>query len=514
MKNTLIFFCLTLIYILSGLSVANAAQSFSYSNVNLAINEHTGFISDISVTHSQANNTKEYELLVNGNLIHLDWHIKPSFINNKVLVSENGRNIINSYFSGDDFTVIRKIKRGTSVYSLLISYEITNTTIAPIKRDSILNPFLKFAYGFSSVIDEGGGYGSQVYGYLDFFMSNKQGAHVIQKKDIGDGIVWDTDEWIGWINRHHIAAIRIHTNASSETHKPQNLIMSAQEADTLTPKSILLSINQPDELLPEQIKPGESISIAFDVIVAPKLWNQLALINPSLDSVILKNLWDWFRSFCFFIWQLLILLHNLTGSWGVSIILFALVVRTILIPVTRLSIQYQEQAIKQQERIKPKLRDIKRDYKGIELSEKLVALYDKEHYDHLAPFKGMLGLFVQIPILIALFNLLGESPELKGQTFLWINDLSKSDRFFSLGIDLPFFGAYFNVLPFIMALITVISTFYAAKHSSIRTPVRRLFGMATLFFLLFYSFPSAMVLYWFSSTSFQLLQQIIEQRNN
>ena len=96
----------------------------------------------------------------------------------------------------------------------------------------------------------------------------------------------------------------------------------------------------------------------------------------------------------------------------------------------------------------------------------MVALYEREKYDQLAPFKGMLGLFIQIPVLIALFNVLGEAPELSGVPFLWFDDLSLSDRLFPLGIDLPFFGAYFNLLPFLMAGVTVLSTYYAARTSS------------------------------------------------
>ena len=93
--------------------------------------------------------------------------------------------------------------------------------------------------------------------------------------------------------------------------------------------------------------------------------------------------------------------------------------------------------------------------------------------------------------------------------FLWIDDLSLSDRLFPLGIDIPFFGGYFNVLPFLMAGVTILSTWVAAQRSD--TPVLGLFGMAILFFVFFYSFPAALVLYWFASNLFQLVQQILQQ---
>jgi membrane protein insertase Oxa1/YidC/SpoIIIJ len=101
--------------------------------------------------------------------------------------------------------------------------------------------------------------------------------------------------------------------------------------------------------------------------------------------------------------------------------------------------------------------------------------------------------------------------ELRGAAFLWINDLSLSDRLFSLGVELPFFGGYFNALPFLMAFVTILSTWQAARRSAGKTPAYSLFGMALVFFVFFYSFPAALVLYWFSSNLFQLIQQSLQR---
>ena len=223
------------------------------------------------------------------------------------------------------------------------------------------------------------------------------------------------------------------------------------------------------------------------------------------------NLWDWFRWLCFVIWALLDTLFAGCGDWGLAIILLALTVRVFTIPVTRLSLKHQELALQQQTRMAPLVQEVKDRYSGIEQSEKLIELYETQRYDHLAPFKSMLGLFVQIPIFIALFNVLGEAHELRDASFLWITDLAKSDRLFDIGIDIPYFGRYINLLPFLMAAVTALSTWLSARYSgTARTQSATLFGMAGLFFLLFYSFPSALVLYWMFSNVFQLLQQTLE----
>ena len=110
-------------------------------------------------------------------------------------------------------------------------------------------------------------------------------------------------------------------------------------------------------------------------------------------------------------------LFELTGGWGAAIISLAFVIRLCTIPITRISLDYQRRAMEQRQRIAPKAADIKRGYTGVELSEKMIALYEDEHYDHGAPFKGMLGLLIQIPILIALYTVIGELSELRQATF-------------------------------------------------------------------------------------------------
>jgi membrane protein insertase Oxa1/YidC/SpoIIIJ len=101
----------------------------------------------------------------------------------------------------------------------------------------------------------------------------------------------------------------------------------------------------------------------------------------------------------------------------------------------------------------------------------------------------MAGLFVQIPIFAALFSVLGQIWELSGQHFFWISDLSRPDRLFDWGINIPYFGSYFNLLPVIMAALTIFSTWLAARHSGNEdSPTITLFGMGVVFLSCFIHF--------------------------
>ena len=118
---------------------------------------------------------------------------------------------------------------------------------------------------------------------------------------------------------------------------------------------------------------------------------------------------------------------------------------------------------------------------------------------------------IQLPVFIAVFDMLAENFDLQHQSFAWIRDLSRPDALAGLPVCVPFFGCDLNLLPFLMSGVSLATLL--RFRSSVLTPplVRRqrrdLMAITALFFLLFYTFPAAMVLYWTSTNSFQLLSQ-------
>ena len=356
-------------------------------------------------------------------------------------------------------------------YSLKITIENPSAT-----EEVDLSPLeLSLNNTISAFDDPLGGYGSDIHAYLTPFVAD---AKHVSAPNMGSEVL----EWFGLYNRYDVEAVRSST------------VWVVDKENTLHPTHAQI------------VTPGDTIELEFDYIVIQRKKN--TLIQLGLDTTLLRDLWYWFRGLCWGIWVSLELLFELTGNWGVAIIALALLIRLFTIPITRISLDYQLRALEQQRRIAPKIVNIKQTYTGVALSEQMIAIYENERYDQAASFKGMLGLFIQIPILIALFTVIGEMSELHHASFLWINDLSLSDRLFPLGIDIPFFGGYFNVLPFLMAGVTILSTWFASQRSE--TPTVSLFGMAILFFVFFYSFPAALVLYWFASNLFQLLQQLLQ----
>ncbi|NQX89816.1 MAG: YidC/Oxa1 family membrane protein insertase, partial [Halioglobus sp.] len=127
--------------------------------------------------------------------------------------------------------------------------------------------------------------------------------------------------------------------------------------------------------------------------------------------------------------------------------------------------------------------------------------------------KPMLAMLIQIPLWIAVFNVLGEMPQLENAGFLWIKSLAYPDSIAMLPFVVPLLGDSISVLPLLMTVVTGVSAMLLqdrlAPEPELRRQKRNLYLMALAFLLLFYPFPAAMVLYWTLSNALQIVQQSV-----
>lgn len=242
-----------------------------------------------------------------------------------------------------------------------------------------------------------------------------------------------------------------------------------------------------------------------------KSYEVLQQAEPALDALLFPDLWSWMRALTIGLMYVLNAIFSVIGNWGVAILLLAVFVRLLIHPLAKRAMAAQKRFVALQEKIQPELKEIKRNYKGGEQSELILQLYERHNTSPFAGLKPLLIVLLQIPIFVALYHLLGQHFELREQPFLWMNSLAEPDQLFSFGVDLPFFGSYFNFLPALMALTTLASIKLspapaADKKSSAMNSIMMLL-LTLIFFLLFYSFPSGMVLYWAAANVLQLVHQ-------
>ena len=247
--------------------------------------------------------------------------------------------------------------------------------------------------------------------------------------------------------------------------------------------------------------------------VEPEVLKQSA---EGLDKILYAGLWFWLRWICLGLFFLLAWIKLAIPSWGLAIIVLSLVINILMTPLSRIAERFQQQANETEARLAPELQRIKKQFKGSEQSEKILALYKAEKVHPLYSLKSMLGILLVIPVFIGVFNMLAENIHLLNTSFLWIADLSGPDSLFLLPFGLPFFGADFNLLPFLMTGLSVIAS---ALHKPLaldeelrRKQVLNMILMAVVFFALFYTFPAGMVLYWTTTNLISVTKSLWARR--
>ncbi|MBU2473227.1 MAG: membrane protein insertase YidC [Candidatus Omnitrophica bacterium] len=201
--------------------------------------------------------------------------------------------------------------------------------------------------------------------------------------------------------------------------------------------------------------------------------------------------------------KLLHFFYAIAKNWGLSIIFFAIFIYFCLFPFTMKSTK----AMRRMQEIQPELEALKAKYKDNpqKFSKEQLELFKKYRIN---PLGGCLPLFLQLPIFIALYQVLFRFVELKGASFLWIKDLSLPDRAIPLPFKIPLLGEYINILPILIMIVGLIQQkVTTAKTTSSEQKSMGLF-FSVFLGVIFYNFPAALVLYWFVQNLLTLVYQL------
>ncbi|EPP33463.1 membrane insertase, YidC/Oxa1 family domain protein [Chlamydia psittaci C6/98] len=136
------------------------------------------------------------------------------------------------------------------------------------------------------------------------------------------------------------------------------------------------------------------------------------------------------------------------------------------------------------------------------------------------PITGCLPLLIQLPFLIAMFDLLKSSFLLRGASFIpgWIDNLTAPDVLFSWTTPVWFIGNEFHLLPILLGIVMFVQQKLSAlkKKGPVTDQQRQQEAMGTmmalLFTFMFYNFPSGLNIYWFSSMLLGLIQQWVTNK--
>lgn len=220
--------------------------------------------------------------------------------------------------------------------------------------------------------------------------------------------------------------------------------------------------------------------------IGPKENKILKAINPELTDAIE---FGWFSFLAKPFFKVLLWLNDHVGNWGWAIILFTLLVKLVLFPLSYKGMMSMQKL----KDLAPKMKELREKYKSdpAKMNAQMMELYRKHGAN---PMGGCLPLILQIPVFFALYRVLLNADELQGASWmLWIDNLAVMDPYF--------------VLPILMG----VSMWFQQKitPSNFTDPMQeKIFKWFPVIMTIFFVyFPSGLVLYWLVNNLFTIGQQ-------
>jgi len=235
------------------------------------------------------------------------------------------------------------------------------------------------------------------------------------------------------------------------------------------------------------IEPGQSKSLQTRLFLGPQEEKVLETIAPGLELV--KD-YGWLTILAKPLYWLLEKIHGFVGNWGWSIVLLVVLIKAAFYWLNASA--YRSMA--KMKKINPRIMEMRERLKGNPqgMQQEMMKMYREEKVN---PLGGCFPILIQIPVFIALYWVLLSSVEMRNAPWMaWITDLSSPDPYF--------------ILPLVMAVTTMIQT---ALNPLPPDPLQAklMWLMPLMFSVMFFFFPSGLVLYWITNNVLTIAQQSV-----
>lgn len=222
------------------------------------------------------------------------------------------------------------------------------------------------------------------------------------------------------------------------------------------------------------------------------------------DTDVLKKLGDglqaavdfgWFTIFAIPMLSALKWFYHYVNNYGVAIILLTLLVKLITYPLTFKSMK----SMKEMQRIQPQLAKLREKYADDKekLNREMLQLMRANGYN---PMSGCLPILIQMPIFMALYNVLYGAIDLYGQPFFgWIHNLSDKDPYY--------------VMPVLLAGMMFIQQRMTPNTATDPMQQRMMMMMPLVFGVMMLWLPAGLTLYMLINSVTSILQQVVINRS-
>lgn len=204
----------------------------------------------------------------------------------------------------------------------------------------------------------------------------------------------------------------------------------------------------------------------------------------------------------------IIQIGNLVNSYGLSIIITALLIRLVLMPITKKTAMQSENMKKAQ----PEIERLEKKYKGKESQEnqmrktqEMLAIYQKYQIN---PVSGCLLAFIQLPLLFAFLEAINRTPAIFESKFLGLQMATTT----LVGIEN---GNYIYILFIVLILGTTYLSFKKTLKDQTAAAAQMkytIYIMLGIIFIGSLTLPTALGIYWITSSTFTIFQNMWVER--
>jgi YidC/Oxa1 family membrane protein insertase len=215
-------------------------------------------------------------------------------------------------------------------------------------------------------------------------------------------------------------------------------------------------------------------------------------------------------------------LYDITGDYGLAIILLTVAIRLLMIPLT----VKQTRSMYEMQRIQPKIKELQKKYKNDKekLQEETLKFYQENKVN---PFGGCLPLLLQMPVFIALYQVLGGTPENPGLFLQYVESLPEAEQaVVTQGwIILPDLTAtpasiwaadgFVAVIPYALLVILFGLSIWLPQFLMPGEAQQKQIAMIMAVFMLYIGWisPAGVLVYWVTSSVLGIAQQQIQLRH-
>ena len=366
-------------------------------------------------------------------------------------------------------------KKGS--YSIDLTHQIINASAAPVTSSlymQIVRDGGKLE-GETRFIGTSSFIGPAVYNVAE----HKVEMLTFEKIEKGSKVTLDKADsgWVAMIQHYFVSGI------IPQDKLPREFFMKKLDGINLFAVGNIIPINT--------LAPGATESVTAQIYSGPLVTSLLEKVAPGFE---LTKDYGWTAVVAKPVFWLMNAIHDLLGNWGWTIIVLTLCIKLVFFPLSAASFR----SMGKMKLLTPKMTAIRERHKEDpqKMNQAMMELYKTEKVN---PLGGCLPILIQTPVFMALYSVVLASVELRNAPWLgWIHDLSTPDPFL--------------LLPVLMAVSMFIQTKLNPAPAD-PMQAKMMMIMPLVFSVMFFFFPSGLVLYWVVNNVLSIAQQWVITKN-